>query len=372
MIVRSILPLSQGAPILALGALVAIWVIARALIWSNPFLPVPGSEAPSQLSADTPDSKAVSDAGAILVPWQTVSLSLSSAAPEKPVVSSESPDLWVDHSGDADLTLASVPSEIALRHQALWLAALSTRWEPAHIALARAGPPTRAPSGTPQTGSGQRVWRSDAWVFFRQGDSSPSGLGPITQTYGASQFGGTLRYRPPVGWADRSDIYFRTYRALVEPSESQLGVGFSTRPIRSLPVRSHLELQVVDQTPSSEVRMAGFATTELPPIELPQRFKAEIYAQAGYVTGGNATGFVQGQAVISRDLAEFSLENVNTGVGAWGGAQRGVYRLDLGPSAYLTAQLGEAPVRVSLDWRQRVAGDSMPPSGFAATISTSF
>jgi hypothetical protein len=34
--------------------------------------------------------------------------------------------------------------------------------------------------------------------------------------------------------------------------------------------------------------------------------------------------------------------------------------------------IGEVPARISLDWRERVAGDAAPDSGIAATISTRF
>ncbi|MBS1239358.1 MAG: hypothetical protein H6R45_64, partial [Proteobacteria bacterium] len=58
--------------------------------------------------------------------------------------------------------------------------------------------------------------------------------------------------------------------------------------------------------------------------------------------------------------------------GAWGGAQKGAARLDIGPSASLQLKLGEANSRVSMDWRFRVAGEARPASGPALTISAGF
>ena len=46
--------------------------------------------------------------------------------------------------------------------------------------------------------------------------------------------------------------------------------------------------------------------------------------------------------------------------GRVGRAQRGVQRLDIGPSATLSIPLGEAPANLSLDYRVRVAGDAAP------------
>jgi hypothetical protein len=56
----------------------------------------------------------------------------------------------------------------------------------------------------------------------------------------------------------------------------------------------------------------------------------------------------------------------------WGAAQPGAARLDLGPT--LTADMrGDATSpRLALDWRQRVAGDALPPSGPALTLAVDF
>jgi hypothetical protein len=34
--------------------------------------------------------------------------------------------------------------------------------------------------------------------------------------------------------------------------------------------------------------------------------------------------------------------------------------------------IGSVPVRVSIDWRERIGGDAAPESGLAATLSTRF
>jgi hypothetical protein len=63
---------------------------------------------------------------------------------------------------------------------------------------------------------------------------------------------------------------------------------------------------------------------------------------------------------------------LSLGAAAWGGAQEGAARLDLGPTLRLDLTVGQVPARVSLDWRQRVASDASPGSGVAATVSAGF
>ncbi|MDQ2891489.1 MAG: hypothetical protein M3R64_00165, partial [Pseudomonadota bacterium] len=63
---------------------------------------------------------------------------------------------------------------------------------------------------------------------------------------------------------------------------------------------------------------------------------------------------------------------VDVGVGAWGGAQRGASRLDIGPSAGMVIPVGGTAVRVTLDWRHRIAGSAAPGSGPALSIGSDF
>ena len=60
------------------------------------------------------------------------------------------------------------------------------------------------------------------------------------------------------------------------------------------------------------------------------------------------------------------------GGGAWGGAQRGATRLDLGPTASATLTTGRTTLRGSVDYRLRVAGDAVPGDGLAVTLAASF
>ncbi len=64
--------------------------------------------------------------------------------------------------------------------------------------------------------------------------------------------------------------------------------------------------------------------------------------------------------------------DLRAGAGAWGGAQEDAARLDIGPSASVSFQLGEGRGRLAADYRIRVAGDAEPSSGPALTLSAGF
>jgi len=100
--------------------------------------------------------------------------------------------------------------------------------------------------------------------------------------------------------------------------------------------------------------------------------RGEAYVQAGYVGGRFATAFVDGQARAERRVARLGEAEITAGTGAWGGAQKGAGRLDIGPTAAVSFRLGEARGRVAADYRFRVAGEAEPKSGPALTLSAGF
>lgn len=90
----------------------------------------------------------------------------------------------------------------------------------------------------------------------------------------------------------------------------------------------------------------------------------EGYGQAGAIARNRIEPYADGAIRVTRHIAP----QLTLGAGAWGGAQRDAQRLDIGPSASLA--LGKA--RLSLDWRQRIAGRAAPGSGLALTLGGDF
>jgi len=95
--------------------------------------------------------------------------------------------------------------------------------------------------------------------------------------------------------------------------------------------------------------------------------------QGGYVGGRFSTSFVDGQARIDGRLVQFrNDDDLRLGLAAWGGAQKGAGRLDVGPSAALAFTIGDARVRIAADYRMRIAGAAAPDDGPVVTFSAGF
>ena len=113
--------------------------------------------------------------------------------------------------------------------------------------------------------------------------------------------------------------------------------------------------------------------SELPPVTLPLAARLEAYGQAGDVGGRDATAFADGQLRVDRQVTRFRLAEVRAGMGAWAGAQKGASRVDVGPTMTLGVPAGKnGSMRLSMDWRFRVAGRATPASGPALTLSAGF
>ncbi len=108
------------------------------------------------------------------------------------------------------------------------------------------------------------------------------------------------------------------------------------------------------------------------PIAIGHRLRAESYAQMGVIRRGAAEPYVDAALRVTRPVASLGPLRFDLGAGAWGGAQRGATRFDLGPSLGVALPLRRPSLRVALDWRQRIAGEARPGSGPALTLGSDF
>ncbi|MEL7188569.1 MAG: hypothetical protein AAGK17_03370 [Pseudomonadota bacterium] len=275
----------------------------------------------------------------------------------------------------------------SMAHAILWREAMaqSGRRQPHGVGYNRIASTTSSPTQgssptapeTPSVPNKADRWAVDSWSFFRQGsDTAPISQGRVP-TYGASQAGAKLTYRLAPKSAHDPRVFVRAYSALIANGENELAVGGSARLFAKVPIRLAGEVRYTDSLLGKRFRPAAYAFTEIPPISLPERFSLEAYAQGGYVAGSGSTFFADGQAVATREVKNFTAGRLGNarfsiGAGAWGGAQKGVYRVDVGPTMRVDMSIGKVPARISVDWRQKIAGDAAPESGVAATISTRF
>ena len=77
------------------------------------------------------------------------------------------------------------------------------------------------------------------------------------------------------------------------------------------------------------------------------------YIQGGVVGARNRDLFVDGGATLTRPI----WRKISGGIGVWGAAQPGLYRLDAGPRITMQVRRG---IRVHADYRQRLVGNAAP------------
>ncbi|SMQ62394.1 hypothetical protein SAMN06297468_0694 [Altererythrobacter xiamenensis] len=374
----------RGRPLAAFAVFIGAWLLLRLATWEPLLVPIEhASSLPEALLAEGRDpspfpiredrlserqvearqAPALTDrplgrpSVSIDADWQKLPAALSNEMPLEPA-------------------RPSVEPSVAVGHQLLWAAAMA-HLPPPHRLNGEAVTPTRLPSRVAEQSRKRDRWSLDAWAFGREGSENVSSTVGRAPVYGASQAAAVLRYRLAPSNPRDPRAYVRAYRALVANGESEVAAGLSARPLARLPLRAHAELRATHYSSDTEVRPAAFVTTELDPIALPAGLRAEVYGQGGYVGGEGETAFADGQLHVLRglggfDLGVFDQGKVSLGGGAWAGAQKGSSRVDLGPSMRLDLSIGETPARLSVDWRERVAGDAQPDSGVAVTLSTRF
>lgn len=353
----------RGQPVVALVLVLGTWVAARAVVWEGapePRPSIPVSVEPVPSIAAMPQAPARTDLPTRQMP---------SAAQARPVpfyradpVPLNAHALPAAHSPE--------PVRVAVGHHLLWMAAVSLVRMPA---LADIPPPPPLPYISRGPVRGKRRWSADGWMLLRDGGVAGPVTGPARATYGASQLGAVVRYRLIPDSGHQPTAYLRGTAALVNPFDKEAATGLSVRPISGVPVTIAAELRAGELSSEFRVRPAVVAVTELPPQKLPFEFRGEAYAQAGYVGGKGATPFIDGQLRVDRAVAQIGRGELRAGAGAWGGAQEGASRLDIGPAAILGVPVTDtASARLAVDWRFRVSGNAVPQSGPALTLSAGF
>ena len=198
------------------------------------------------------------------------------------------------------------------------------------------------------------------WAMLR-GTPGQAGLSG-TGTLGGSQAGARLlwRFNPHLAASLRTSAPVNSQRG----GEAALGVRY--QPFASIPVAITAERRkAFGQYGVGRNAFALFAEGGLYSQSLPWNSSLDAYLQAGIVGAKSRDWFVDGQAAVTRPI----YKNFSAGFGAWGGAQPGLSRLDVGPRASL--RVGSR-MRVHLDYRHKLIGNVLPGSGAVVTIAGDF
>ena len=362
----------RGQPVLFLGLLLAGWLLLRVVSWENPWTSPLLPDVPQALLAQGTDRMPLPQAGAS--PRKETStdpmpiyagpvLLLQSSSTVVPLPTNEERFLELE----PERSFASDRS--ARGHSLLWMSGMAQLPMPQSVArwLDR---PTADPADRPAPTA--RSWRVDAWMLLRDGGLTPARGGAPVPTYGASQAGAVIAYRLDPGRRHEPAAYVRLSKALTGPASEEIAAGLRARPLAGLPVTLHGEVRAARNGDTASLRPAVFVTTGIERARLPGGLKASGYGQAGYVAGDFATGFVDGKVDVTRSEALSDRASLAVGGGAWGGAQRGAARLDIGPTLKLDLGIGSGSARVAADYRIRIAGEAEPASGAAITLSAGF
>lgn len=221
-------------------------------------------------------------------------------------------------------------------------------------------PTTFGPVPGPAT---SRRWSASTWLLARGGSGGTLSGGQL----GASQAGVRVLYR--IDGARRLALAARI-AAPLRGRGAEAAIGVDWQPT-AVPVHIVAEQRVgldgADGGPTAMV-IAG-----LNPTPMAAGFRLEAYAQAGAILrDGRAEAFGDGALRLVRPVASVGRATLDIGIGAWAAGQRGAARADVGPSIGLAVPVAGRGVRLSLDWRQRVAGRARPGSGPALSIGSDF
>jgi hypothetical protein len=223
---------------------------------------------------------------------------------------------------------------------------------------------TTAGQSTPAI-AGNRIDRLQlsSWALLRgrQGEvMGPSSLANGGQL-GGSQAGARLLYN-----------FTRQVAAALRVSSdvgrkgAEFAAGVRVQPLVSVPIWVTAERrQRLGQLGNGRNAFAIFAETGIYQRPMPWQFSLDAYLQTGVVGLKSRDWFVDGAAAVTRPV----YKNFSAGVGVWGGAQPGLYRVDVGPRVTMKVRNN---IRIHFDYRQKLAGNAQPGSGPAVTLSGDF
>ena len=185
---------------------------------------------------------------------------------------------------------------------------------------------------------------------------------------GASQ--GGIRLRAPIASFQRArqlSLSARMSQPLKQGEVAEGSLGASLLIGKRIPVEFLAERRFrLGQSNGSAWSLT--ASTGLSEFKLAHMTELDGYVQLGVVGARSRRPFIGGNAVFSRPLLDFDRGKVRIGVGIWGDAQRGAARLDIGPDLTIKSSLAGTSLRLSGQWRVRVAGEAKPSSGPAIVI----
>ena len=157
----------------------------------------------------------------------------------------------------------------------------------------------------------------------------------------------------------------------IEGRGKEAALGLSLRPAKRIPVEVLIERRIAidHQGRNSFALLAagGIDDRKIGAIAL-----LSGYGQIGVVGVKASDKFADGAIRLERELKSTRRVQIRVGAGLWGAAQPNVARLDAGPSVALIQKIGSGRMRISAEYRWRIAGQAEPGSGPTVTVGFGF
>jgi hypothetical protein len=182
-------------------------------------------------------------------------------------------------------------------------------------------------------------WSGSLFAIARP---SGSGGGLGSSQLGGSQIGARVAYA--LDAARRFALVGRVATPL-EGRGREAALGVEWRP-PGVPIRLFAEQRVALDGGRGGPSVGVIAGVDRP---LGRGFRLEAYGQAGAIKRDRAEGFADGAARATRRVAAIGPATLDLGAGAWGGAQRGAERLDVGPTLGVAAPVAGRTLRLTVD-----------------------
>ena len=201
------------------------------------------------------------------------------------------------------------------------------------------------------------------WAMLRPSQNGSTGSQSLAAggSLGASQAGARLTYN----FTRQIAASFRTSTD-VGRRGGEVAAGMRIQPLLGIPVWLTAERrQRIGALGDGRNAFALFFEAGVYDRPMPAQFRLDSYLQAGVVGLRTRDKFIDGGLTLTRPV----YKQFSAGLGVWGGAQPGLYRVDAGPRVTMRVR---GTMRVHFDWRQRLAGNARPGSGPAVTLAGDF
>jgi hypothetical protein len=201
-----------------------------------------------------------------------------------------------------------------------------------------------------------------AWALLR---SQQTGVGPPSLASGGQLGGSQAGARFAYNFTRQIAATLRT-TSDVGQRGGEVAAGMRIQPVGGIPLWLTAERrQRIGAIGSGRNAFALFFESGAYDRPLPWRLMINAYLQGGVVGFRSRDGFIDGSMTVTRPV----YRHFSAGLGMWGGAQPGVYRVDAGPRVTMGLRNN---LKVHFDYRQRLAGNARPGSGPAITLAGDF